>query len=224
MQESLFDSWTEKYDCWFATPVGRQVRRYESALLLQLLAPQEDELILDVGCGTGIFTKDVLTLGSKVIGIDLSYPMLHRAMEKTTEQSFLGLCADMSILPFATDTFDRVYSMTAIEFVADAAPAINELERVTKKGGTIVVTTLNDLSPWAKRRRNKAVEGHSLFNAIHFRTPAQMRELIPLTATIKTAIHFEKESPLSRIPELERIGSATHPENGAFLAVQWRKR
>ena len=75
MKTALFDTWTEKYDSWFETPTGQYVKRYESALLLDLLTPQPGDMILDAGCGTGIFTQDVIKQGAKVTGMDLSAPM-----------------------------------------------------------------------------------------------------------------------------------------------------
>lgn len=223
MATALFDTWTDRYDLWFATPIGQLVRWYEAELLLKFLEPQPGERILDVGCGTGIFTIDVLKSGAWVTGIDLSAAMLARAVTRGGDQ-FAGLCADMCHLPFADNSFDRVFSMTAIEFVADAATAIAELNRVVKPGGRVVLTSLNSLSPWAEQRRHKAAtEGHSLFEQAHFRSPAEMRSLIPVPSQSQTAIHFLKQDPVDRIPEIEQRGMAQGLETGAFLAVRWEK-
>lgn len=223
MTPSLFDTWIDKYDNWFETPSGQLIKKYESALLLELLAPFPGEKILDVGCGTGIFTQDVLDCGALVTGIDLSRPMLSKAIARTGEMSFTGVCADMCALPFSDNAFDKVFSMTAIEFVTDASKAVAELDRVTGKGGCVVVTTLNSLSPWAEQRNQKAKNGHSLFQNICFRSPNDMRQITPENSLIKTAIHFQKDDPVSNIPEIERSGRRNHPETGAFLAVQWNK-
>lgn len=223
MATALFDTWTERYDLWFATPIGQLVRWYEAELLLKFLEPQPGERILDVGCGTGIFTIDVLKSGAWVTGIDLSAAMLSRAVTRGGEQ-FAGLCADMCHLPFSDNSFDRVFSMTAIEFVADAATAIAELNRVVKPGGRVVLTSLNGLSPWAEQRRNKAAtQGHSLFEQAHFRTPAEMRSLIPVACEVKTAIHFLKQTAVDKVPEIEQQGMEQNLETGAFLAVRWEK-
>lgn len=223
MPTALFDTWTEKYDQWFATPTGRLVKTYESALLLELLQPRAGESILDVGCGTGIFTEDVLRSGARVTGIDLSVPMLQRAVIRLEAASFSALGADMRALPFTDNSFDRVFSMTAIEFLADARPGIAELHRVVRPGGCVVLTTLNSLSPWAERRRKKGRSGHDLFQRIFFRSPDELQALVPAACVVRTAIHFQQDDPVDRIPTIERSGQEQQLETGAMLAVQWLK-
>lgn len=221
MTDSPFDSWTEKYDNWFATPTTEYVKKYELELLLELLQPHWGETILDAGCGTGIFTEEVVGAGATVLGMDLSLPMVTTAVQQLGGDGFHGHCADMCQLPFPDNSFDKGFSMTAIEFIEDAQGAIGELSRVVKPGGTIVVTTLNSLSPWAARRREKAKEGHALFENIFFRSPEDMRQLVPENCVIKTAIHFPKDAPVKEIPRLEVKGNNLGLETGAFLAVGW---
>jgi len=224
MKTTLFDTWTEKYDSWFETPTGQYVRKYELALLLELLAPGEGDLILDAGCGTGVFTRDVINQGADVIGMDISAPMVAKGARQMRGMGFSGVCADMCALPFSDNSFDRVYSMTAIEFIPDAVLAMSELNRVAKKGGCIVVTTLNSLSPWAERRIKKGKHGHSLFENIIFRSPDDMRLLIPEKCVIKTAIHFQKDEPVENLAQIEAAGNKRQLETGAFLAAQWIKK
>ena len=223
MINTLFDTWTSRYDSWFETPSGILIKQYESQVLLELLNPLPREKILDVGCGTGIFTIDVMALGPIITGVDISRPMLRKAMDKTNQAVFTGICADMCALPFEDNAFDKVLSMTAIEFTTDAKIAIDEFNRVTKKGGSIVVTTLNSLSPWADRRLDAAKKGHPLFEKIFFRSPDEMRSLVPANPVVRTAIHFQKEDCLSDIAKIERQGNENYPDKGAFLAVKWNK-
>jgi ubiquinone/menaquinone biosynthesis C-methylase UbiE len=74
----LFDGWPEKYDQWFTTPIGRLIKEYESEVIIELLRPRNEERILDAGCGTGVFTLDILALGARVVGLDTSLSMLMR--------------------------------------------------------------------------------------------------------------------------------------------------
>ena len=113
----FFAEWPEKYDMWFETPMGRLVREYESRLLLGMARPGQGEKILDVGCGTGVFTADLLAAGSRVTGIEFSLPMLRRAGKKAYGLPFHMIRGDMRRLPFASGSFDKTVSVTAIEFL-----------------------------------------------------------------------------------------------------------
>jgi ubiquinone/menaquinone biosynthesis C-methylase UbiE len=219
----LFDEWPDKYDRWFTTPIGLLVKKYESELLLNLLRPKSDEFILDGGCGTGVFTLDVLSLGPRIIGVDLSLPMLSRAAKKSGGYSFQAVLADISFLPFQESAFDKVVSVTALEFIEDAKGAMEELFRVTRKGGRIVVATLNKLSPWADRRRAEAGKGHPLFKKAMFRSPIELLALAPVKGVIRTAIHFRKEDDPAHAPEIERQGQSKGLDTGAFVVGCWQK-
>jgi ubiquinone/menaquinone biosynthesis C-methylase UbiE len=223
IKDTLFDDWPEKYDRWFESRIGALVKKYENELLLELLQPGPEEKILDVGCGTGVFTLNVLGFGPRVTGLDISYPMLKRAELKAKGYPFQAVAGDMKHLPFADECFDRVVSMTALEFIADGQAAVEDMFRVAKKGGVVVVTTLNRLSPWADRRKKAADRGHSLFKQMIFRSPDDMRALAPVEATVKTAIHFLKEDDPQKAPEIERDGKKRGLDTGAFVAARWVK-
>jgi len=223
VKSRLFDEWPEKYDQWFETPIGVLVKKYENELFLDLLQPCPGEMILDVGCGTGVFTLNILGLGTRVIGLDISQPMLVRAGQKAVKYPFRGVAGDMRFLPFADECFDRVVSMTALEFIADGQAAVEDLFRVAKKGGVIVVTTLNSLSPWAVRRKKAADRGHSLFEQMIFRSPDDLRALAPVDGTVKTAIHFLKDDDPQTAPGIERDGQKQGLDTGAFVAARWVK-
>lgn len=221
--DELFDKWPGRYDSWFTTPVGSFVKNYETALLLEMLDPREEEMILDVGCGTGVFTRDILERGTRIVGLDISFPMLQQAAKKASEQPFAAIAGDMTSLPFSDGSFDKVYSMTAIEFVPDAIKAVDELNRVARSGATIVLTTLNSLSPWAEQRKKKAEHGHSLFQSMTFRSPDELLRMVPADSIVKTAIHFQKNDNPAEIPEIEQQGMNDEKDTGAFVAVSWIK-
>jgi ubiquinone/menaquinone biosynthesis C-methylase UbiE len=219
----IFDDWPQKYDQWFESPIGRLVREYESRLLLEMARPAEGERILDVGCGTGVFTHDLLAAGARVTGLELSLPMLRRAGKKASGLPFSMIQGDMRALPVADGSFDKTVSVTAIEFIEDARGAVAELFRVTRPGGLIVVACLNSLSPWAVRRRAAAQEGRSIFRHARFRSPREMAALAPAPALIRAAIHFQKHDDSEQARSVEAEGEAQGLDTGAFLVVRWEK-
>ncbi len=220
----IFDDWPDRYDRWFSTPEGRLIKGYESEVVLKLLKPGAGELILDAGCGTGIFTACFLDWKARVVGLDISFAMLRRSGERGKDLPFFALQGDILALPFPDETFDKVVSVTAVEFIAEGRKAIAELFRVSKPGGVIVVATLNSLGPWAERRRDKTEKnGHPIFDKVVFRSPADLSALTEEPGEIVTAIHFEKDTDLGKIPVLEEAGMKAGLMTGAFVAARWVK-
>ena len=221
--ENVFDEWRDKYDAWFTTPMGALIKHYETELVMAILTPASGERILDAGCGTGIFTKDICVPGTRVVGLELSFPMLQGAVGRFQGRRFQGIQGDINHLPFSNNRFARTISLTALEFVEDAEGAVRELFRVTRPGGSVVVATLNSLSPWAARRKAAGEKGHPLFRQAIFRSPQEIRALTPVKGTLKTAIFFEKDDPLDLARKKEEKGQSAGLDTGAFIAVRWRK-
>jgi ubiquinone/menaquinone biosynthesis C-methylase UbiE len=219
----LFDSLPDTYDNWFTTPIGKLVKESELRLVLSLLNPGPGELILDAGCGTGVFTSNIVESGSWVIGLDVSRPMLKKAICKI-KHKFSCVCADMLHLPFHDNAFDKSISITAIEFIKEARQALGELERVTKPGGAIVVATLNILSPWALKRKKHAEKTGGIFADAIFRSPDEVAGLIASDCITRTAIHFPDDSDPKQAVEIEESGNTAGLDSGAFVAAAWIKR
>ncbi len=224
VKQELFDEWPEKYESWFRTPVGELVRKVEGQLIAEMLMPKHAETIIDVGCGTGIFTIDFLAAGCQVVGLDISRPMLAMAVRKAAGQSFSAVEGDMRQLPFKDGVFDKAVSVTALEFITEAKEAIDELFRITRPGGVVVVATLNSLSPWAQRRQVKTHRGqrHILENAF-YRSGQELLAFSALPGITRSVVHFSKDDEASAAVEVERKGREQHLETGAFVAARWEK-
>jgi SAM-dependent methyltransferase len=217
-----FDDWPERYARWFQTPIGRLVKRFELELLLDLLRLRPGERILDVGCGSGIFTAPLIARGAQVTGAEPSLPMLHRAVTDLPADRFTPLAADVRALPFADGHFDASVSITALEFVAEGRRAMDELFRVTRPGGRVVVATLNRLSPWARRREAAAkCEPDSVFRNVHFRSPDELAALAPVPGTVRSAVHFDKNAAPESALAREHEGAAKQLDTGAFVIGCW---
>jgi len=222
--EKLFDDWPERYDGWFQTPIGKRVIACERAIVHELFRPAPAETILDAGCGTGLFTLDFLTAGARVVGLELSLPMLVAACRRAASYPFGGIRGDMTGLPFSDACFDKVISVTALEFIADAQGAVDELFRVTRPGGCVLVATLNRLSPWAARRQAKTAKGQKhILEKAFFRSPEEIRALAPYQSETRTAVFFNKDDDPAETEKIERDGRAAGLNTGAFVATCWQK-
>jgi ubiquinone/menaquinone biosynthesis C-methylase UbiE len=223
-ERQLFDEWPERYDRWFETPIGKLIKELEGELIHKFLDPKPGEMILDAGCGTAVFTLDLLARGTKVVGLDISRRMLKYARNKATSYPFYEIQGDICGLPFKDNSFEKSVSITAIEFVEEAKRAIDELFRVTQPGGRVVVATLNSLSPWAARRKSKTLKGqkHILENAF-FRSPYELLSYSHLNGVATTAIHFQKDDYPEEAIRIEKSYQSKNIDTGAFVIVRWEK-
>ena len=116
--------------------------------LIELLDIKEGTTLLDVGCGTGNFARDVAPIvgpDGKIVGLDLSESMLGVANTRTAER---GLAIDYHLgdataLPFADASFDVVRIERVLQYLGDPSLAVSEMMRVTKPGGRIAATEVD---------------------------------------------------------------------------------
>ena len=219
--KQLFDDSVEFYNKWFTTPIGKMVLETEQELINRFVNASPGDRILDAGCGTGIFTLDFLEAGAVVTGLDISRGMLLNAVKVLKNLPFYAVQSNMLKLPFPDDEFDKTVSITALEFIQDAQTAVNELFRITRPGGIVVVATLNSQSPWAVRRSQK-VEDHLLENAF-YRSPADLHSLVGLECETETVVHFMNDDNPEEAEEIEKAGKLRKLDTGAFVAVRWQK-
>jgi phosphatidylethanolamine/phosphatidyl-N-methylethanolamine N-methyltransferase len=134
--EEAYARWAPVYDLAF-TAVMAPGRRAAVAA-----AQRRGGLILDVGVGTGLelpmFDPQV-----SVVGVDLSEPMLRRAQSRVTQEKLLQVAGlsvmDATRLAFPTAHFDAVVAPYVLTVVPDPGATLDELARVVKPGGEIVL-------------------------------------------------------------------------------------
>lgn len=106
--------------------------------VLERLRPNPDESILDIGCGTGRLTSEILAAapGAMVIGIDRSWTMLQQAREHFGSIAAFAQ-ADGIALPFCV-RFDAVFSTATFHWIKDHDQLFREIHRLLKPGGRLV--------------------------------------------------------------------------------------
>jgi len=98
--------------------------------------------ILDVGCGTGIPTRQMAFRGSIIVGSDTDPEMITRARSQAPPNTEY-ITAATENLPFSVNYFDAVTAFSAFHWFANSF-AINEIKRVLKSGGIFFVANKND--------------------------------------------------------------------------------
>jgi len=101
--------------------------------VVALLNPQEDERILDGGCGDGTLAVEIEKYGAKVVGIDMSAEMIEACKAKGIE----AYVASVTSLSYANE-FDAVFSNATLHWVKDAKGAVENIAKSLKNGGRFV--------------------------------------------------------------------------------------
>ena len=103
--------------------------------VLDLLAPQAAERILDLGCGSGQLTAAIAASGAKITGIDASLEMLTEARAHFPALVFVQ--ADAAQFAFH-EPFDAIFSNAVLHWVKDAAGVARSIHGALKPGGRFV--------------------------------------------------------------------------------------
>lgn len=121
------------YDQWYDTPRGRWIGQREAGLILALLQPRREESLLDVGCGTGYFTRALAaSIPGAVAGVDISLERVAYARGRDAGRASYAV-ADALALPYPSASFDLVMSITSLCFIDDEVAAIREAVRVARR-------------------------------------------------------------------------------------------
>lgn len=206
----------EVYEAWYDSPRGQWIGAVEHALLKSLLRPEPGSSLLDIGCGTGHFTRlfarDVRGL---VIGLDPDEEWLTYANARAGhgEHYVAGLAES---LPFPDCSFDFTVSVTALCFVSRQQQALRELVRVTRRRFVLGLLNRHSLLHLEKGRG----EGAGGYQGAHWHTPSEIRALfasLPVDRLrLRTAIVLPRGTAFGRTVE------RCWPQSillGGFLAV-----
>jgi ubiquinone/menaquinone biosynthesis C-methylase UbiE len=113
------------------------------------LFDQPGAKILDVGCGPGVMAADLLERDCDFWGMDVSKEMIRQGQEKYGSHDRIHFSTGTADnLDFPDNTFDAVISMGVIEFVDNDQLALQEMTRVLKEDGTLIVAFINKYSPF----------------------------------------------------------------------------
>ena len=123
------------------------------ALAIEAAAVQPGEAVLDLGCGCGATTAELAALAGasgRVVGLDVSAPMLGRARERVTGLPVELLLGDAATYALVPGSFDVLFSRFGVMFFDDPPAAFAHLRGVLKPRGRVSMVVWQSLSanPW----------------------------------------------------------------------------
>ena len=138
-----WESEAENWVRWARTPNFDAYWYYRDAFFDDLLPPAPERTV-EIGCGEGRVTRDLVARGHRVMAVDTSPTLLRYARQDDSCSSYL--LADGASLPFPRGSFDLAVSYNSLQVVADMPDAVREAARVLVDNGTFCVCTTHPFS------------------------------------------------------------------------------
>ncbi len=124
----------------FANIINKKVHKKLKEIVANEITKEDD--VLECACGTGMLTKVVAPKSKSIIATDFSSKMLKRAKKKCKKFNNVEFMnANIMKLDFDDNSFDIVIAANVIHLLDDPIKAINELDRVCKENGKIIIPT-----------------------------------------------------------------------------------
>jgi 2-polyprenyl-3-methyl-5-hydroxy-6-metoxy-1,4-benzoquinol methylase len=125
---------------WEEVPEGLDPPLLKTRLAFLLAHVPAGAQVLDVGCGEGRFTAELVRAGREAVGVDVAEEPLRRARALHPGLDVRRVPVE-GALPLPDVSFDAVWAGEVIEHVADTAGWLSELRRVLRSGGSLVLST-----------------------------------------------------------------------------------
>ncbi len=206
----------EDYEAWYATGRGQWIGELEFRLIRDLLGAREGERVLDVGCGTGWFTRRFSRSGElQVMGVDQDRNVLGLARRRDPSAAYLQ--ADARHLPFGDGQFERVLSIAALCFLPDWELAFAEILRVCRSRFAVGLLNRHSLL-WLEKGRSR----QGGYQGAHWHTHREILDFLagqPVAGVrMRTAVLLPGGSRTARFVE-PFLGRRCQCSWGSFLAV-----
>lgn len=222
---TVFDIEANSYDNWYESKLGKFVDKVETELALSFFKPTPGMKILDVGCGTGNFSIKLAEMGCKVIGIDKSEGMIAKAKKKTKDKG-LNIkfhIMDVYDIGFGDESFDGVFSMATFEFIKEPQKAFDEMYRVLKNSGYLLIGTINRKSKWGELYLSKSFQENSIFKYADLKHIDELKSLNIKKVVQSGSCLFIPPNVAENDISIELERQLSTSETGGFICVLWKK-
>lgn len=192
----------------------------------QWLPPREGDTVLELGCGPGKYVAMLSTLGYRVTGVDpYSFPTWEILRHETSATLMEKVLAEQ--LPFPDHSFDHVVSIAALLYFKEPLKALEEVRRVLKPGGRLVLCTVNRKNLYTQRTgRRPDPASHQLFSMEELTALMEAAGLLPSRSftygfwlPFWSNFWWYLQCVWIPLPLLDFLSARLKPENGFFITV-----
>ncbi len=125
--------------------------RRRAELLIEHGNLKEGAIVLELGCGTGLYTQEIEKSGAAVVPIDISVDLLRKARQRVLGAYYIN--TDAHCLPFADSSFNAVVGVSILHHL-DMKNVLRESVRVLRSGGRFIFTEPNMMNPQILVQKN----------------------------------------------------------------------
>ncbi len=173
-----YDQSAKVYDAQY-----REEQEAKIQAILDNITLDQDSVVLDAGCGTGLLFEPLAKKTKFVIGADISRGILKEAKKKAeTYKNVALILADADNTPFSNQTFNTVFAITLLQNTPSPRLTLNEIKRVSKSSAAIVVTGLR--KAFTEQEFSKMLRQANLEVAV-LKLDKQMREYIAVCTKMR---------------------------------------
>jgi SAM-dependent methyltransferase len=145
----------EGEEIWnWSSPAGKMRWARRCRLFKDFLGNQKS-LTLEVGCGTGLFTKELANTDNRIVAIDISDALISEAKERVSAPNVHFVVGNAYATGFSSGSFDFIVGSSSLHHL-DVDCALKEFSRILKPGGKIMFTEPNMMNPQIALIKNVA--------------------------------------------------------------------
>jgi ubiquinone/menaquinone biosynthesis C-methylase UbiE len=215
-----FDKLADSYDKWYDSAAGRMYDRLEKKAFDSLVGNHNNgKQLLEIGCGTGHWSRYFSDKGFEITGIDISAKMIKIANKKNIPHCRFQT-ADGQNLSFFDNSFDAAAAITVLEFSKNPEKIISEMVRCVKPKGRLLLGVLNSLSAY-NQKRQKNINGVYAYGRLF--SPRQLKNLLERFGAVKMQIAgfvLRNKRLIWLSPFWEFLCHIVNSKKGAFIVVE----
>ncbi|MBN2651093.1 MAG: class I SAM-dependent methyltransferase [Spirochaetales bacterium] len=206
-KSEVFDQYYNEYDQWFVK--NKEIYEAEIESIRQLLPESLNGI--EIGVGSGKFAEPLKIK----IGVEPSAKMAELARKKGIEIKE-GIAED---LPIASDSYDFALMVTAICFVDDPLKSFKELNRILKRGGSLIMAFVNKNSELGRSYQKNKEKSKFYKNAKFF----SCEDIIDIANQTNFTLEDSRQTLMTIEGRMNSEKITKGYEEGAFVALKFSK-
>lgn len=134
---------------WFNSEYNRYEYKQTKRAILKILKCKTSRNVIEVGCGDGVWTEIFAVLAGQVTALDISSQMLERAKRRLADFANINFIqGDFLNNNLQDERYDLLCAIRCFEYFPDKKKSVQEMHRILKPGGAVILITKNSSYRW----------------------------------------------------------------------------